>query len=194
MTITEASHVEPKPTERSSDRNPPRCQRYSDGQDQIRSFVRGPYPQVVATVALWSGSIDDAADAVADALGRASEKIDRGQSVDNLAAFVTTAAMNRLRTQAHRRAVFRRKRHLLTVVDTIEPTDASIRRLDVAAALESLTPRQRTMIALHYGSDLSIAETAAYLGVADGTVKATLHQARAALAGRLDAFKGGPDA
>ena len=50
------------------------------------------------------------------------------------------------------------------------------------------------MIALHYGSDLSIAETAAYLGVADGTVKATLHQARAALAGRLDAFKGGPDA
>jgi RNA polymerase sigma-70 factor (ECF subfamily) len=193
VTITEPSHVEAKPTAASDAATPPAAGRSSDGHEQILSFVRGAYPQVVATVALWTGSIDDAADAVADALGRAWEKIDRGQPVDNLAAFVTTAAMNRLRTQAHRRALFRRKRHLLTDDVSVDPSDASDRRIDLAAALATLTPRQRTMIALRYGSDLSIADTAAFLGLAEGTVKATLHQVRAALAERLEPQRGAPD-
>ena len=105
------------------------------------SFLRGPYPKVVATVALWSGSIDDAADAVADALGRAWEKIDHGQSVDNLAAFrhdrgdetdcaprLTAAPCSVASVTCSRSSI------------RSNPTDASIRRLDVAAALESLTP------------------------------------------------------
>ncbi len=191
--ITETPHVESEPARQSAARAPSAPTGASSGQDQIDDFVHGAYSQVVATVAIWSGSVDDAADAVADALGRAWEKIDRGQRIDNLAAFVTTTAMNRVRTQATRRAVFRRKRHLITVVGATESTEASIRRMDVTAALAQLTRRQRTVIALHYGSDLPVTEIAAHLGIAAGTVKATLHQARAALAERLEATEGEPD-
>ncbi|HET8929827.1 MAG TPA: sigma-70 family RNA polymerase sigma factor [Acidimicrobiales bacterium] len=159
----------------------------ADITEQVRAFADGEYRQVVATVAMWSNSIDDAADAVADALGRAWEKCDRGESIDNLAAFVTTTAMNQVRS-AHRRAeLFRRKRHLLAVVDTWESTESAVRRLDTARAMRGLTRRQQEVVALRYGVDLSIGEIADRLGVAPGTIKATLHQARSLLADRLDA-------
>lgn len=153
--------------------------------EQIRVFAADEYRQVVATVALWSGSTGDAADAVADALARAWERLDKGRSIDNLAAFVTTVAMNRVRSAQRRRALFRRKRHLLGVVDTHEPADAATRRVDVARAVRGLSRRQQEVVALRYGADLSIDAIADRLGIAPGTVKATLHQARAALSDRL---------
>lgn len=48
-----------------------------------------------------------------------------------------------------------------------------------------LPKRQRQVIALRYVEDLSIAEIAAVLGIAEGTVKALLHQGRTALRERL---------
>ncbi len=160
---------------------------------RIQRFAETDYRRVVAGVALWSGSTDDAADAVADALGRAWEKLDNGDSIDNLAAFVTTCAMNLLRSMHRRRALFRRKRHLLVVTDRSESIDATARRVDVAAALHHLSHRQRQVVALRYGADLGMAEIAARLGVAEGTVKATLHQARSALADRLGDQRGDDD-
>ena len=137
-------------------------------------------------MALWSGSTDDAADAVADALAKAWEQLAKGRRIDNLAAFVTTTAMNQVRSARRRQALFRRKRHLLGVVDTHEPPEATSRRIDVARAVRGLSRRQQEVVALRYGADLSIDAIADRLGIASGTVKATLHQARAALADRLD--------
>lgn len=57
--------------------------------------------------------------------------------------------------------------------------------VDLVAALVRLTERQRTTVVLHYVADLSHAEVGAALGIATGTVAATLHQARARLAGFL---------
>ena len=51
----------------------------------------------------------------------------------------------------------------------------------LATALLSLPPRRRLMVFLRYWADLSVADIAAMLGVAEGTVSATLTQARAAL-------------
>lgn len=158
-----------------------------DIAERVRAFADGEYRQVVATVALWSGSTDDAADAVADALGRAWERLDEGRPIDNLAAFVTTVAMNRVRSTHRRTALFRRKRHLLAVVDTAESANAVARRVDLARTVRALPRRQQEVIALRYGADLSIDAIADRLGVAPGTVKATLHQARSALADRLAA-------
>lgn len=153
---------------------------------QVRRFADGEYRQVVATVALWSGSVDEAADAVADALGRAWEKLDVGEPIDNLAAFVTTTAMNRMRARFRRRALLRRKRHLVAVIDSVEIDDGTVeRRLDVARAMNTLSTRQREIVALRYGADLSIDQIAKRLGIAPGTVKATLHHARSLLAREL---------
>ncbi len=48
----------------------------------------------------------------------------------------------------------------------------------VAAALNRLSLEHRTVIALHYLEDLSIARIAGMLGVPEGTIKSRLHHAR----------------
>ena len=53
------------------------------------------------------------------------------------------------------------------------------------AAVRSLPKRQGQMIALYYLEDISVAEIATILDCAEGTVRATLHKGRAALARRL---------
>lgn len=58
-------------------------------------------------------------------------------------------------------------------------TDATVQRLDLAAALARLPRRQRTVVVLRFYEDLSEAETAALMGCSVGTVKS---QASAALA------------
>jgi RNA polymerase sigma-70 factor (ECF subfamily) len=58
------------------------------------------------------------------------------------------------------------------------------------AAVRALPDRQRAAVALHYLEDLPIADVAAALQIADGTVKATLFKARASLAASLGVTTG----
>ena len=53
--------------------------------------------------------------------------------------------------------------------------------LDLERALEDLSRRQREAVDLHYFVGLDVATVAEVMGCAPGTVKATLHQARARL-------------
>jgi RNA polymerase sigma factor (sigma-70 family) len=62
------------------------------------------------------------------------------------------------------------------------PPDASESDLVVGAVavrelLGSLPPRQRAAVVLRYLADLTIAETAAAMGCAEGTVKSAVHAA-----------------
>jgi len=63
--------------------------------------------------------------------------------------------------------------------DHADPTTPA--DLDLERALDRLTTRQRTAVELHYFVGLDVASIAAAMGCAPGTVKATLHQARARL-------------
>lgn len=56
---------------------------------------------------------------------------------------------------------------------------------ELALALQTLSPRRRLIVFLRYFADLSHAEIAASCGVSEGTVAATLAQARQQLAGVL---------
>ncbi|MFZ2014462.1 MAG: RNA polymerase sigma factor [Nocardioides sp.] len=53
--------------------------------------------------------------------------------------------------------------------------------LDLERALDDLSRRQREAVDLHYFVGLDVATVAEVMGCAPGTVKATLHQARARL-------------
>jgi RNA polymerase sigma-70 factor (sigma-E family) len=60
-------------------------------------------------------------------------------------------------------------------------------RDEVLRALSQLSPRQRGCVVLRFYQDLSVAETAAALGVAEGTVKRATSDAMHALRGILRA-------
>jgi len=51
--------------------------------------------------------------------------------------------------------------------------------------VQSLPPRRRLVVFLRYFADLSYAEIAEVIGISEGTVAATLAQARAELEARL---------
>jgi RNA polymerase sigma-70 factor (ECF subfamily) len=57
---------------------------------------------------------------------------------------------------------------------------------DVRAAVRALPPRRRLVVFLRYFADLSYAEIAEVAGVSEGTVAATLAQAKEELLGLLD--------
>jgi RNA polymerase sigma factor (sigma-70 family) len=63
---------------------------------------------------------------------------------------------------------------------TVSPSPAED-AIDIAQALRRLAPRQRMAINCFYFVGLSVAETAAVMGCAEGTVKSTLADARARL-------------
>ena len=56
----------------------------------------------------------------------------------------------------------------------------------LAAAVGSLPPRQRQVVFLRYFADLTHTQVAELLGISPNTVSAALHQARTALARRLE--------
>jgi RNA polymerase sigma factor (sigma-70 family) len=60
---------------------------------------------------------------------------------------------------------------------TADGTDPLATGVDPRDALDRLTPRQRAAVVLRSLADLSTRDVAAAVGCAEGTVKATLHQA-----------------
>lgn len=153
---------------------------------RINRFVDDDLGRVIAAVSLWCGSPDDAEQAVADATGRAWERLDRGRGIDNLAAWITTVAMNDVRSSHRRRATLRRKGHLVAAIGSAPGAiEGTAERIDLQRALNRLGERQRQVVALHYGLGMGVGEIAIHLGIASGTVKATLHASRRRLATEL---------
>jgi RNA polymerase sigma-70 factor (ECF subfamily) len=156
--------------------------------DRIREFVDGEYAKVVATVALVCGSVATAEDSVQEALARAWERLDRGDGIDRLPAWVTTVALNLARSQMRRWRSERRARDRLGPLrdDLSDAPAASGDAHAVREALGALPRRQREVTVLRYYLGLDVREIADHLGIAEGTVKAMLFRARQSLAVALD--------
>ncbi len=132
------------------------------------------FPRLVRSLGVAFG-VEDAADAVQDAFIAADRSWWRVGRYDDPAGWVRRVALNRLlngRRDGHRR---------IAILAGIRPVDDAVLDesvLDLRRELVALPPRMRAAVCLHYLAGLTTAEVADALGIATGTVKSTLHDAR----------------
>jgi RNA polymerase sigma-70 factor, ECF subfamily len=143
---------------------------------------------------------EDAEDAVQDAFLRALERIDQCDPERPFGPWffriVVTTAINR------QRAARRRETEELTeteVSDVVGPADSAtlaVLRDEVDAAMATLPPVQRQLIALVTFEEFTPTEAAQLLEIPAGTARWHLHEARKALRTQLQAWlgDGGEDA
>jgi RNA polymerase sigma factor (sigma-70 family) len=147
-------------------------------------FVATEYAKVVGAVGLITGNRQDADDAVQDALvGYLSKP--PSKPINNIAAWITVVASNRLRDSQRSRAAETRALAKVGVADEAVEFELNSLDVDVAAAIRSLPLKQREVCVLHYLLDQSVEQVAEGLGVSQGTIKTQLHRARKALAAQL---------
>jgi RNA polymerase sigma-70 factor, ECF subfamily len=145
-------------------------------------LVEHDYVRLVRAVALFSGTMDGAEDAVQEALARALEHSRKGRRIDCLEAWVVTTAFNHIRSRF--RTARRRERDAAAaraVLSGADPDVLGSELLDLRAAVRSLPPRQRQTVLLHYYLDQPISSIGATLGIGESAVKNALHKARATL-------------
>lgn len=148
--------------------------------DTFDAFWAGDHAAVLALAAALTGDWGVAEDITQDAFGAAHRK---WSQIDNPAAWVRRVVANRAASHWRRRtreaaAFARLAARTNTVVLGPEPDE-------FWAQVRALPRRQAQVVVLRYLDDLSISEIATVLGIAEGTVKATLSHARAALARSL---------
>lgn len=140
------------------------------------------YPRVKAAVSLSVGDANLAEEATAEAFSRALLHWSKLQGSRSPNGWVYTVAMNQVRSTLRRRRVERR--WLRRQPDPSSQQHAAPSEPDdpLWQAVRQLPRRARTAVALRYIADMSEQEVADAMGIAIGTVKATLHQARKRLA------------
>ncbi len=149
---------------------------------ELRTFLRERYPRLVGAVALVTGDVASAEDAVQEAIVRAWERTERGEQIVALDRWVAAVAMNLSRSRLRRLRVDRLARPRLLAAPPVQPSGD---RIDVARALAVLPRRQREVAVLRYLVDLSTEEIAKQMRTSEGTVKSQLSKARAHLADTL---------
>jgi RNA polymerase sigma-70 factor (ECF subfamily) len=142
-------------------------------------------PEVARTLGVALGDRALAEEATAEAFARAFSRWEQVRIMSSPVGWVYQVALNEARRGFRRRRLEERASRRRGVDRDVpgpgEPADTDA----VRAALAALPDRARTAVALRYFADLPEAEIAALMGVARGTVAATLHQARRQLAEAL---------
>ncbi|MGD0274250.1 MAG: RNA polymerase sigma factor [Gaiellaceae bacterium] len=147
----------------------------------LEQLYRDEYRNYRDIMAGVVGSHDLAREVVQEAFARALREQRRFRGEGTLEAWVWRIALNvALKTR-------RELRREWSLDDEYEAgAFGSAPDQDVRAAVRALPPRRRLVVFLRYFADLSYAEIAEIAGVSEGTVAATLAQAKEELLGLLD--------
>lgn len=119
-----------------------------------------------------SGSADEAADLVQDALVKTFGRLGNGFTVASAESYVRRAILTGYLDRGRRRTRWRKIAHLQVapvVVDS--PEQATESRIDLWDELRKLTPRERACLVLRYYEDLKVDDIAAELEISPGAVK-----------------------
>jgi len=145
------------------------------------------YRALVRLAVLLVRDLATAEDVVQDSFVAVHEGWRRLRNAESALAYLRHAVLNRCRSVLRHRAVV--DKYLPNPPPDMPSAEyGALVRLEqsaVVAALRRLSGRQREAIVLRFFEELSVEETAAAMSCAEGTVKATVHQALRSLRQRL---------
>jgi RNA polymerase sigma-70 factor (ECF subfamily) len=149
----------------------------------IRRLVESHSPGLLSLARGFAWDDDDAHDAVQETWVRVFGARHQLESMEGLKPWLYAVCRNLCLSRARKSAV--RVEHARRVrgagpegqVPTDEATLRGERRRLVDEAISDLSPRQRAVVVLRILEERTTRETALALGIAEGTVKATLHHA-----------------
>lgn len=143
-------------------------------------FFRATGPRLVALGYVFTGDRGQAQDLAQETLLRAWQRWEKVSAYEDPAAWcrrvLSNLATSEWRKSSRRRAV---------LPSTLIAPEPDVEALELARALDTLPPPQRTAIVLHDAGDLSVADVARELDVPEGTVRSWLSRGRKALAAEL---------
>lgn len=164
------------------------AQALTGGSAALERVYRTEYTKLVGLARLLIDRQVEAEEIVQEAFVRAFAGWDRIEHQHDPIPYLRRSVVNIARDGLRRRATVRRSP--LPVPRTAPAADVqaalSESQREIADALETLPARQRECVVLRYLLDCSTAETAAALGVSEGTVKTHLSRGLAALETSLE--------
>ena len=141
----------------------------------FEGFFEDHYPEVLRAVALAINDRHRAEDVTQEAFARAYRRWRTVSRMERPVGWVYVVALNAERSR------WRRANRVVDdpgVVDVgADPSGPVVTTIVTRAAIARLAPRQRAAVTLRFLADLTVPEIARAMGCAEGTVKATLHQA-----------------
>jgi RNA polymerase sigma-70 factor (sigma-E family) len=152
-----------------------------DPYEGFREFVLGRGPALSRAAYLLTGNRFQAEELVQAALVKAAVRWRRVATGGNPEAYVRKIMVNDHISWWRRFARRELPQANPATGAVTDQSDRTAQRIDLAAALAKLAPRQRAVIVLRFYEDLSEAETAAVMGCAVGTVKSQTSDALANL-------------
>ena len=153
-----------------------------DREPTPRELFEVFYPRLAGWAAKLVGDREVAHEIATEAFTRL---LPRWKTVHDPRAWLYMTAGNlardHWRKQGRERAAYQR---MGTPDDAVPPVDVAL-RVTVRDLVEALPDRLRLPVLLHYYADLPVAQVAALMQVAEGTVKRALFDARAIMARQL---------
>lgn len=160
--------------------------------EALDGLARRWTPRLLRYAARVLGGSADSADAVRDVVQETWVGAIRGlRGLRDPAGFpawiygiATRKCVDAIRTRARQRRLETSAR--ASTADEWGAGAGPERRIDLARGVRGLPAKQRAVVYLFYGEDLSVEEIASVLDIAGGTVKSRLHHAREALKHHLE--------
>jgi len=153
------------------------------GAGELEDVYRDHFGSLVRLARLLLDDKESAEEVVQEAFTRTYLAARKMRGPDDALPYVRTAVVNLARSGLRRRRTARNA-HLQPVPDAVSAEHETLRddmRRQVADAVRALPRRQRECVVLRYFSECSTAQTAAALGISEGSVKSNLHRALASL-------------
>jgi RNA polymerase sigma-70 factor (ECF subfamily) len=141
-------------------------------EHSLQDLVRSRGTVLVGYAYLLCGDRREAEDLVQDALVKTFSRGRAGLRPDNVEGYVRRAILSTFLDGFRRRKRWVAVRHLVSTEEAVAGHEGSVGdRMDVRAALDGLSPRERACVVLRFYEDLTVTRIADELSLSEGAVK-----------------------